>query len=146
MIESTTLCHHLFCKNCKQTLTVDFYWIFFSWKQDEGNQIMSIVANCWFSWKVAGNLSWVIVIRIRVKDCEDNCQFGKTYRFFSEPRIMHWAHTVMRIWQLEIEKPNSFHYLLSAATNDGVFMWSSVKASLNSWWKWNWNPMKITYK
>ena len=35
--------------------------------------------------------------------------------------------TVMRIWQLEIEKPNSSHYLLSGITRGGVFMWISVK-------------------
>ena len=33
----------------------------------------------------------------------------------------------MRIWQLEIEKPNSSHYLLSGITRGGVFMWISVK-------------------
>ena len=30
--------------------------------------------------------------------------------------------TVMRIWQLEIEKPNSSHYLLSGVTMGGGFM------------------------
>ena len=50
--------------------------------------------------------------------------------------ISHWLYgflaqytnkTVMRIWQLEIEKPNYSHYLLNGITRSGVFMWISVK-------------------
>ena len=35
--------------------------------------------------------------------------------------------TVMSIWQLEIEKPNSSHYLMSGITRGEVFMWISVE-------------------
>ena len=53
--------------------------------------------------------------------------FSNLQNFLVLPKPQYTNNTVMRIWQLENEKPNSSHYLLSGITRGGGFMWISVK-------------------
>ena len=120
-----------------QTAEVNYYWTLNHmplYGPDHG--LWSMDTQWRHKSKKYENLGWSgrqNMLQPYLKIWEWELIFGGTVKVISSPGVrspcssQYTNKTVMRIWQLEIEKPNSSHYLLSGITRGGVFMWISVK-------------------